>query len=404
MILQSFKYHQKLRDHLKLQPKTWEWFSNVKVREEQLAEFKTELLKNTYRLDRESNPEIYQKVDLAKDKLALTLDVTVYQAQNSMESNAGISYLPGEAHLVLSGPILKLLSEKELLAVIAHELSHIRFFMLEQADFEVADRVITSIANDYRSEDVYIETARLFRLYMELFCDRGALLVTEDAEAVMACLIKVNTGLDKVNVASYLKQAEEIFAAEKKAKAEHVTHPENYIRVRALNLWEKEKEKAEEEITKMIEGDIQLNSLDIFKQSKIQGLSFDIMKLMLKPKWMRSTAVISLSREYKSDFNTDDAIVITDDFLKTLGELSKSIKEYLSYVLLDFALVDPTLEEVPLGFAFQLAEDLTFKDEFNEVVKKELKLGERKLMELQKRAAKALAEMKESNEEHIYKD
>jgi hypothetical protein len=403
MNLQPFDYHTKLRGNLKGQKKTWDWFSSVKVKDEQLQEFKSNLLKNTYRLDKESNPELYEKVQVAKDKLGLNIDVTIYQAQNSVDNNAGISYLPGEAHIVLSGQIMKLLTGDELLSIIAHELSHVRLFTIENSEFEVADRIITSIANDYRSEDVYIETARLFRLYMELYCDRGSLLVTNSIDTVLSGLIKINTGLDKVSVESYLKQAEEIFVAEK-AKSEYQTHPENYIRVRALKLWETEKENSEKQIRDMIEGDIQLNGLDIFKQNKIKDLTFSLIKLLLKPKWTRTTAVLSLAKQYKSDFKTDDTIVINDELVNTISSLSKSVKEYLSYVLLDFALVDPTLEDVPMGFAFQLAEDLALKDFFNEVVKKELKLGERKLSDLHKKAAKVLSEIKESNQEHIYED
>jgi Peptidase family M48 len=403
MNLQPFLYHTQLRNYLRAEKKTWDWFSSVKVKEEQLQEFKSNLLKNTYRLDKESHPELYEKVQLAKDKLGLAVEVTVYQAQNAVDNNAGISYVSGEAHLVLSGQIMKLLTGDELLSVLAHELSHVRLFTVENAEFEVTDRIITSIANDYRSEDVYIETARLFRLYMELYCDRGSLLVTENIETVLSGLIKINTGLDKVSVESYLKQAEEIFISEK-VKSGDETHPESYIRVRALKLWETQEEKSEKEITSMIEGDTQLNGLDIFKQQKMNELTFNLLKLFLKPKWTRTTAVLSLAKQYKSNFKTDDAIVINDEFIDLVHSLSKSVKEYLAYVLLDFALVDPTLEDVPLGFAFQLAEDLLLKEFFNEVVKKELKLGERKLADLHKKAAKALSEIKESNQEHIYEE
>ncbi len=403
MNLQPFNYHIQLRNNFKAQKKTWDWFSSVKVKDEQLQEFKTNLLKNTYRLDKETNLELYEKVELAKEKLGLTIDVTIYQAQNSTDNNAGISYLPNEAHIVLSGQIMKLLSGDELLSIIAHELSHVRLFTIENSDFEVTDRIISSIANDYRSEDVYIETARLFRLYMELYCDRGSLLVTENSNVVLSSLIKMNTGLDKVSVESYLKQTEEIFEKDK-AHAEYQTHPENYIRVRALKLWETEKDNSQKIISDMIEGEIQLNNLDIFKQTKMQDLTFSLIKLLLKPKWTRTTAVLSLAKQYKNDFKTDDVIVINDEYINSISVLSKSVKEYLAYVLLDFSLVDPTLEDVPIGFAFQIAEDLTLKEFFNEVVKKELKLGERKLTDLQKKAAKALAEVKESNQEHIYEE
>lgn len=403
MFLNPFAYQKKLRDHLKAQTKTWEWFSSVKAKADQWQEFKTELLKNSYRLEPEDNIDLYERVRLAKEKLNLNIEVTLYQAQNSFENNAGISYLPGHAHIVFSGQILKLLSGDELLSVIAHELSHVSLFSKENAEFEVADRIITSIANDSRSEDVYIETARLFRLYMELYCDRGSLIVTGSLDTVLSCLIKLNTGLDKVSVASYLKQVEEIFSIEK-AKSEDQTHPENYIRVKALSLWHQDQEKSEEFINKIMEGELNLNSLDVFKQQSLMCLTIELIHIILKPKWIRTTAVMSLSKQFKNNFIPDDKIVISDKLVNAINTSSKSVKEYLSYVLLDFALVDPTLENLPMGVAFQLAENLGLKDSFNEAVKKELKLGVRKLAELQEKVSKALAEVKESKAEHIYEE
>lgn len=403
MNLQPFDYHIQLCNHLKGVEKTWNWFSSVKVKDDQLEEFKSNLLKNTYRLDKENNPEIYEKVEMAKDKLGLDIEITVYQAQNTVDINAGISYLPGEAHIVLTGQIMKLLTSEELLSVIAHELGHVRLFSLQNSEFEVTDRIITSIANDYRSEDVYIETARLFRLYMELYCDRCSLLVTGSLENVLSGLIKISTGLDKVSVESYLKQSDEIFNMEK-VKSEYDTHPENYIRVKSLKLWESAPESAEAQIKEIIEGQIQLSGLDIFKQVKLKDLTFRLIKLFLKAKWTRTTAVQSLAKQYDSNFSFDDAIFINDELIAEVNSMSTSVKEYLAYVFLDFALVDPTLEDVPMGLAFQLAEDLSLKDFFNEIVKKELKLGERKLADLQKKSAKAFSEINESSHEHIYEN
>jgi hypothetical protein len=403
MNLQPFDYQIQLCNHLKGVEKTWNWFSSVKVKDDQLEEFKSNLLKNTYRLDKENNPEIYEKVEIAKDKLGLDLEITVYQAQNTVDLNAGISYLHGEAHIVLTGQIMKLLTSEELLSVIAHELGHVRLFTLQNSDFEVTDRIITSIANDYRSEDVYIETARLFRLYMELYCDRCSLLVTGSLENVLSGLIKISTGLDKVSVESYLKQSDEIFNMEK-VKSEYDTHPENYIRVKSLKLWESAPELAEAQIKEIIEGQIQLSGLDIFKQFKLKDLTLRLIKLFLKAKWTRTTAVQSLAKQYDSNFSFDDAIFINDELIAEVNSMSTSVKEYLAYVFLDFALVDPTLEDVPMGLAFQLAEDLSLKDFFNEIVKKELKLGERKLADLQKKSAKAFSEINESSDEHIYEN
>ena len=50
--------------------------------------------------------------------------MTLYQAQNALGTNAALYYIPGEGHVVFSGPLLTLLSADELKSVIGHELAH----------------------------------------------------------------------------------------------------------------------------------------------------------------------------------------------------------------------------------------------------------------------------------------
>lgn len=85
----------------------------------QLQEFKSNLLKNTYRIDKESNSELYEKVQVANDKLGMNIDVIIYQAQNSVDNNLGISYFLGEVYIILSGQIMKLLTGDEPVSIIA---------------------------------------------------------------------------------------------------------------------------------------------------------------------------------------------------------------------------------------------------------------------------------------------
>ena len=237
-MLTALSYHQKVKDHFKQQSKTWDYFATAKNKEDQLLQFKTELLKNTYKFDPVTEHFIYDKLKIVKEKLDLqNLPVTVYQSQYTDELNASIVYLNNEAHIVFSGTITKLLDEEELLAVLAHELTHIKLYSMLDGNLEVADRIITAIANNYNSEASYFETARLFRLYTEIFCDRGAYTVLEKTGPVITSLVKVSTGLDKVNAESYVKQADEIFSANMTTKASGVSHPENFIRAKAIQLW-----------------------------------------------------------------------------------------------------------------------------------------------------------------------
>ena len=52
----------------------------------------------------------------------------------------------------------------------------------------------------------------------------------------MSTLVKMTTGLTEVDADSYVRQAEEIFSKDS-VQANQLTHPESYIRARALMLW-----------------------------------------------------------------------------------------------------------------------------------------------------------------------
>jgi Zn-dependent protease with chaperone function len=131
MHLSALPYHVKVKEHFFQQTKTWQFFAAAKTKDDQLVQFKTELLKNTYKFDPASDITIYDKANTAKQKLGLErLPVTIYQAQYTDELNASIVYLQNEAHIVFSGKVIQLLNEDELLAVLAHELTHVKLYAM----------------------------------------------------------------------------------------------------------------------------------------------------------------------------------------------------------------------------------------------------------------------------------
>jgi len=442
MLPEALPYHLKVRDHFKQQTSTWEFFAAAHTREEQLAAFKTELLKNTYQFRPETDKALYEKIDLAREKLGLgALPVTVYQAQfaNDPELNASIVYLHQEAHIVFSGPIVERLNDAELLAVIAHELSHVRLFGFFDGELEVADRIITAIANNYNSEPPYyaenwpngkipsfpqtsydgpsagvsvtpfVETARLFKLYTEIYCDRGAYTVVGDTGPVITSLLKIATGLQEVSADSYAQQAEAVFSAAPGTQSATPTHPENFIRTRALRLWAAEGSGAGDLIAQMIEGKPEVDRLDLFAQRELNEMTRAFLQEYLRPAWFRSTLVEGLAKEYfpKISFGgvpggEDPAVGpgvagsgVSDAGVTALAERiaasHSSIRDYFAYVLLDFVLADPSLEEMPAGRAFEFAGEMLLTTAFEPVYKKELQLSDKKWQQHKQKVHEAYA-------------
>ena len=186
----------------------------------------------------------------ANNPPAPDIPVTLYQAQNSPQANASLFFIPNEGHIVFSGPVLTLLNANELKSVIGHELAHYHLWSGHEGDFHIADRLIQAIAADPRAAVSHEQTARHYQLYTEIFADRGSLCVTGELDPVITGLVKVQTGLTQVSVR--LLEVSEIFASV--SSTEGVSHPEAFIRARALALWQEQRDAAAGEISALIEG------------------------------------------------------------------------------------------------------------------------------------------------------
>lgn len=395
-ILELLPYHVELRDYLKSEERElWNWFASAKAKADYTENLRLELLKSTYRLDSVGHPELYQSLDAAKARLQLDISVTLYQAQNSPQLNAALFFIPGQGHIVFSGPMFTLLNAEELKSVIGHELAHYQLWERDAGEFHIADRLIHAVANDPRASASHEQTARRYQLYTEIFADRGSLCVTGDPSPVVAGLVKIQTGLSQVSAASYLKQAEEIFANGNVA-TEGLSHPEAFIRARALALWQEQREKAAAHIRGMIEGATALEGLDLVGQMRLTTATRRLLECLLRPKWFQTSATLGHAKLFFADFRpvNGGAPSIPEE----LKSSDTRLREYICYVLLDFTKVDPDLDDMPLAAALELSRQLEMDAEFEKLAVKELNLKVRDVRRIKEQAAEMLAKAEANGE------
>lgn len=390
LVLAPLPYHREVVAYLKdAEPELWQWASSAAVQNEQAEQVRTELLKANYRLDAAGHPELVQRAAVVAERLGVNAPVTLYQSTRGSEMNAMMCHLPGEAHIIFFGPILATLKDAELDAVLAHELAHYRLWEMDGGNILVAERLLAAAVNDPRGMPSHAQTARRFRLFTEVFADRGAYVGCGELDAAVSALIKTETGLREVSAASYLRQADEIFERDQ-SMTNGVEHPETFIRARALRLWLESDPGLEDWLAATISGALEIDQLDLGGQRELTSLTRRLLAQLLRPPWFQTAPVLAHARSFFADFAP--AASPDESLVPELHFSDHATREYFCYLLLDFAAIDPELEETPLAAALVWSEQLDLAELFEKLALKELGLGKRQLNKVKKEAAAMLAQ------------
>lgn len=385
-------YHAAVRDFLtRTDPEVWEWFASRRLSPKYAEDVRFDLLKSTYRIERDSARSLYEAADEVAAKLGVSAALTMYQAQNPAGLNASLAYVPGEVHLVLHGPIAAQLTAAEVRALLGHELGHYQLLDGWGGEMLVASEVLGALVNDPHSHPAQVASWRLFRLYTEIFCDRVALAVTRDLAAIVSTLVKVETGVQEISPEAYLRQADEIFAREQ-VLTDGVSHPETFIRARAARLWHEGRAEADGLIARMIEGEPALDQVDLLEQERIQTATRRVLDALLCHKWFQTDVVVAQARLYFEEY-VPPAEPLEDTELPRVARVQPdSLRDYFCYLLLDFVTADRELDEPPLAAALVLAERMAIKPRLMELVRQELKLRKNQLDRVDRDKDKILAD------------
>jgi hypothetical protein len=379
------QYLDSLRQFLQQhQSELWHWFKEYLSASDPASEIRFELLKSTYRIDPSEQPKLYDLAKEVKAKLDFQIPLTLYQAQNPQGLNASIVMLLSEAHIILHGPVSERLTDAENRSLLAHELSHLKLWREMDSSFFVTDQLISSLASDETSTPAHIASARLFRLHTEIYCDRGALQAVDDPLVVISALVKSTTGTTDVKPQRYLEQANELFENPLSPKidspqSEAATHPECFIRARAIALWAEKGDEADDEISMMLTGHPSIDELDLLGQHNLREHTKTIVQLLLQPTWFKTTSTLAHARLFFDNFELSDNEVEMKELIAAAPDYHETIHDYFCFLLLDFVTSDRDLEDLPLAQAFCVAHLLGITDRFSERVHKELKIGKRQL-------------------------
>lgn len=361
--MRPLPYHVDIVELLRREePELWAWMAGGRIAD-QSAELRQSLLRSTYRLDRDGHADLLDAAADAATAVGVGVPVAVYQTEGGSTPNASLVFVPDEAIVLLSGPIVDMLDDAELTAVLGHELAHHTLWTMEGGDHLVADRLVDAMAAE--DPGVAGETARRLRLATELFADRGALLACGSLHAAVGALVKVATGTRSIVPASYLRQAAEVLAS-KPSPSSGPSHPETFIRAQALSDWSAGHDLTPD-VRRALHGPVDVERLDLVDQRQVAALTRQVIVRMLEPAWVRTDDVMAQARAFFADVLDPADLTWPAD-----AELAPGTERYLAYVLLDLATADPDLERAPLAHASLVASAIGIAAPWSQVVAEEL--------------------------------
>ncbi len=383
--LLPLKYHRDLVEYLKQsEPHVWEWASSTSAASQQSDDVRDAMLRQTYRLEPDSHPAVFAACAAAMEKLGIEAPVTIYQAADGT-MNAALYYVPGEIHLMFSGPTLERLGEAELLALMGHELAHYKLWSCDDNAYFNASRILEMALSSPAATPSHRETARLLSLNTELYADRGAALVAGDVAPAVAMLVMVMTGLRSVDPAAYLRQAAELEASNIKSSGH--SHPESHLRARALELWWRASEQLENWIDRHLFGPISIESLDLLGQDRLTKLTREFLSGFVAQIEAPSEEVLTQIHRYFPNLAPGEDALDLNQIAHT--RIDDPTRDYFISLMFDCALSDPESCDYVMTLAARTAGEIGAADQLKTALKRDLKWTKKATDSLFARAVKA---------------
>ncbi len=390
--LEATTYHVDVCNYLtEREPDLWRW--GMSAMQDDLQQVRLHLLKTTYQLSPEAHPELHAAAARVAQALGISPAVSLYQSNDAGGANVAIYTAADEAHIIFQGPVLGMLDGAEIDAVLGHELAHYLLWRRDDQRYWIASRILDRLALEESAPGVWASTAIRYQQYTEIYADRGAYAACRDIAPCIASLVKIQTGTPQVHVESYLQQADRILAHEE-APGEVGGHPQNFIRARALALHAAGADESDPALARLLAGPVNLERLDILGQVELHLLTRSVIARLLAPPWFASDSVLALARRYYADYQHGEAPLARHAGAQGAIKLPEGhqLGQFLSFVLLDFACVDPTLEDLPPAAALRMAAELGIGDAFDAALLKETGIKKTALAKLKAMRDELLAQ------------
>ena len=391
--LAPLPYHTAVVDYLRLhEPEVWAW-ANARMSDEQQREaLRSALLRDTYRIDPQAHPEVHAQLACAMARLGIAAPATLYQSAGQA-MNAALLFVPGEIHILLEGPLLERMTGPELLAVFGHELAHYLLWSQGDGALLAAERILHDAVASGQATGSQRETWRRYALHTELFADRGGAIAAGELAPAVAALVKVQTGIGSVDAAAYLRQAAEVDArdqAQDAAASSAQTHPETFIRARALELWWEGAPDCDAWIEVRLQGPLMLEQLDLPGQLRLQALTRGFLTHYLLGADFAGEAVLARVRMLFPDWRADEAALGPQHFGSAVAR--DCVRSYLNALMLDLALADADSQDAALLRAGRMAQELGSIDALLHNLRRDAAFGKREIDRYKRRLAKETGE------------
>ncbi|WP_298289487.1 hypothetical protein [Novosphingobium sp.] len=384
-LLEPLAYHRDVVAYLKQHERhAWEWSASG-AQAQEADEVRETMLRGTYRLEPAGHAAVFEACYTAMARLGIAAPCTLYQA-NDGSMNASLVYVPGEIHLVFFGPILEKLGPEELLALMGHELSHYLLWSMGEGDHYRASRLFDHALSYPDAKPSHRETARLLSLNTELFADRGAAIAAGAMEPAVAVLVKVMTGLTTVDPQAYLRQAQE--AEAKGGKSQGQSHPEIYLRARALQLWWEESPDLADWLDRHLNGPLSIESLDLMGQVRLTRLTRAFLARFIVDIAGGSNEIVTQVRAVFPDFGQEEEarIILADIGVERIDDATR---DYFVALMFDLAMADPDATDMVMLAAAKTAAEIGATERLTGALRRDLKWTKARTDKLVAKAAKA---------------